>query len=220
MKSVGETLSILLPVVLLSLVLESTSILFVLDECRTFFSVAHFGVAILVFSARVGAAFYCFNFAHAFFSTTYVRALLHLNLLGFVTFVFFTLRCHLFLILRCQLFFFINSCAFLYYFRFSYLMKPLGETLSILLPVVLLSVVLESTFNTFRPRWMPELLFRCSLRCSHSRLLCMLRCCLLLLEVGVMFNHLRSSAFSPFSSGFCHFPNFHTSRSPILHTSL
>ena len=87
-----------------------TSILFVLHKCRNFFCVAHFGAAILVFSARFGAASCCCNFA--FCSTTYVRPLSHLSLLAFVTFVFFTLRCHLFFILRCHLFFFINSCAF------------------------------------------------------------------------------------------------------------
>ena len=40
-----------------------TSILFVLHKCRNFFSVAHFGAAIVVFSAGFGAAFCCFNFA-------------------------------------------------------------------------------------------------------------------------------------------------------------
>ena len=83
-----------------------TSILFVLHKCRNFFSVAHFGAAILVFPARLGAASYCCNCS--FCSTTYVRPLSHLSLLAFVTFVFFTLRCHLFFILRCHLFFFIN----------------------------------------------------------------------------------------------------------------
>ena len=78
-----------------------TSILFVLHNCRNFLSVAHFGAAILVFSARFGAASCCFNFV--FWSTTYVRPLSHLSLLGFVTFGFFTLRCHPFFILRCHL---------------------------------------------------------------------------------------------------------------------
>ena len=58
----------------------------------------------LVFSELFGAASCCCNFA--FCSTTYVRPLCHLSLLAFVTFVFFTFRCHLF--------FFINSCAFSY----------------------------------------------------------------------------------------------------------
>ena len=51
---------------------------------------------------------------------------------------------------------------------------------------------------------MPELLLCCALRCSHSRLFCALRCCLLLLQLCLLFNHLRirSSAFSPFSTGF------------------
>ena len=69
-----------------------TSILFVLHKCRNFFSVAHFGATILPFSARFVAASYCCNFA--FCSSTYVRPLSHLSLLGFGTFVFFTLRCH------------------------------------------------------------------------------------------------------------------------------
>ena len=63
MKRLGETLSVLLPVLLLSIVFSITRILFVLDDCRNFFSVVHFGAAILVFSARFGAAFYFFNFA-------------------------------------------------------------------------------------------------------------------------------------------------------------
>ena len=54
----------------------------------------------------------------AFCSTTYVRPLSHLSLLSFVTFVFFTLRCHLFFILRCHLFFFINSCVLSYHVSF------------------------------------------------------------------------------------------------------
>ena len=79
-----------------------TSILFVLHKFRNFFSVAHFLAAIVVFSVRFGAAFCCFNIA--FFWSTYVRPLSHLCLLGFVTFVFFTLRCQLFFIFRCHLF--------------------------------------------------------------------------------------------------------------------
>ena len=63
-----------------------TSILFVLHKCLNFFSVAHFGAAILVFFALFGAASCCCNFA--FCSTTYVRPLSHLSLLAFVTFVF------------------------------------------------------------------------------------------------------------------------------------
>ena len=86
------------------------STIFVLHKCRNFLSVAHFSAAILVFSARFGASTCCCNFA--FCSTTYVRLLSRLSLLAFVTFVFFTIRCHQFFILRCHLFFFINSCAF------------------------------------------------------------------------------------------------------------
>ena len=67
---------------------------------------------------------------------------------------------------------------------------------------------------------MPELLLCCALPCSHSLLFCALWCCLLLLQLFVLFNHLLSCAFSPFSTGFCHFRNFHTSLSPIFHTSL
>ena len=79
-----------------------TSIVFVPHKCRIFLPVAHFGAAILVFSARFGAASCCCNFA--FRSTSYVRPLSHLSLLAFVTFVFFTLCCHLFFILRCHRF--------------------------------------------------------------------------------------------------------------------
>ena len=85
-----------------------TSILFVLHKCRNFFSVAHFRAAILVLSARFGAASCCCNFA--FCTTTYVRRLSHLSPLALVTFVFF--------ILRCNLLFFINSCAFSYCLSF------------------------------------------------------------------------------------------------------
>ena len=58
-----------------------------------------------------------------------------------------------------------------------------------------------------------ELLFCCALRCSPCRRFCALRCCLGL-------KHLRSSALSPFFTGFCHFRNFHTSRLAIFYTSL
>ena len=80
-----------------------TSFLFLLHQCRNFFSVAHFGAALLVFSSRFGVACCCFNFA--FWSTTYVRPLSHLSLLGFVTFVFFTFRCHLFFAISLSPFF-------------------------------------------------------------------------------------------------------------------
>ena len=93
MKPVAETWSIQLP-----LVLWFKSMRFVLDECQNFFSFAHFRAAIRVSSSRFGAAFYCFNFA--FCSTSYVRPLYHLSLLGFVTFVISTLCCHLFSLLR------------------------------------------------------------------------------------------------------------------------
>ena len=63
-----------------------TSILIVLHKSRNFFSVAHFGAAILVFSALIRAASCCCRFA--FSSTTYIRPLSHLSLLAFVPFVF------------------------------------------------------------------------------------------------------------------------------------
>ena len=66
---------------------------------------------------------------------------------------------------------------------------------------------------------MPELLLCCAFPCSHSRLFFSLRCSLLLLQLCFLFNHLRSSTFSPFSTGFCHFCIFHPSRSPLFHTS-
>ena len=166
--------------------------------------------AILVFSAHFGAVFFCFNFG--FGSTTYVRPLSHLSLLFFVTFVFFILRWHLL--------FFINSCALSYYLSF------------LLLDEVYLRNVVNSTacystvfcsltyVNTFHPRLIAELLLFFALRCSHSRLLCALRCCLLLFQLCLPFNYLRPSAFSTFSTGFCHFRIFHTSFSPLFHSSL
>ena len=118
MKPVGETWLILMSVVLPSVVLYITilSILFVLHKCRNFFSVAHFYAVKAVISAVFGAAFSSFNCAFSW--STYVRLLSHLSLLGFVTFVFFTLRCPLFSILRSHPFFFISSCAFSYYLSF------------------------------------------------------------------------------------------------------
>ena len=56
-----------------------TSILFVLHKCRIFFSVAHFGGTIIVFSARFGAVFCCRNFAF-FQPPTSVRFLTFLYL--------------------------------------------------------------------------------------------------------------------------------------------
>ena len=53
-----------------------------------------------------------------FCSTTYVRPLSHLSHLAFVTFVFLTIPCHLFVILLCHLFFFINSSAVSYCLSF------------------------------------------------------------------------------------------------------
>ena len=173
----------------------------------------HFGAAIRFFSVRFCAALYCFNFA--WISTAYVRPLSHLSVQGFVTFAFFTLRGHLFLTLHFHLFFFINTCAFSYY-------------LSLLLPDEACGrYIVNSTaccslnyVNTFRPRWMLELLLCCALRCCHSRLFCTFRCCVLLLQLFLHFYRLSSSAFSSFSTGFCHFRIFHTSLSPFCHTSL
>ena len=102
-----------------------TSILFVLQKCQNFFYVAHLGAAILVFSARFGAASCFCNFAFCW--TTYVRPLSHLSLLAFVTFVSSRLRCHLFFILRCHLFFFINSRAFSYCLSFLLLHEASGR---------------------------------------------------------------------------------------------
>ena len=59
---------------------------------------------------------------------------------------------------------------------------------------------------------MPELLLCCALRCSHSRLFFALRCCPLLLQLCLLFIHVRSSAFSSFSTAFCHFCIFFTLR--------
>ena len=60
---------------------------------------------------------------------------------------------------------------------------------------------------------MAELLLCCALLCSHCRLCYALRCCLLLLQLCLLMKHLRSSAFSPLFTGFCHFRIFHTSLS-------
>ena len=68
------------------------------------------------FSARFGAASCCCNFA--FCSTTFVRPLSQLSLPPFVTFVFFTPRCHLFFTLRCPRYSFLNLCAFTYCLSF------------------------------------------------------------------------------------------------------
>ena len=67
---------------------------------------------------------------------------------------------------------------------------------------------------------MLELLLCCALLCSHCPLFCALPCCLLLLQLCLLLKHLRSFAFSPFFTGFCHFRIFHTSLSAIFHTSL
>ena len=118
-----------------------TSILFVLHKFRNFFSVAHFGAAILVFSELFGAASCCCNFA--FCSTTYARPLSHLSLLAFVTFVFFTLRCHLFFILRYNLSSSSTHALSHSVFHFSYLMKLQGEAWLILLSVGVPSFAFE-----------------------------------------------------------------------------
>ena len=161
-----------------------------------------------VFSARFGASFCCFTFA--FGSTTYVCRLFHLSLLGFVTFVFFTLRCHLFLILRCHLFFFISSCALSYYLWFLLHDEVSGRKV-VNCTACCSTVFCSLTYvNTFHLRLIAELLLCFALRGNHSRLFCALGWFLLLLQLCVRFNHLCSSAFSPFSTGFCHCCNFHT----------
>ena len=67
---------------------------------------------------------------------------------------------------------------------------------------------------------MPELLVCCALPCSHSRLFCALRCCLLLLNFAFFsttyvrpLSHLSLLAFVTFF-------NLHISLSPIFHTLL
>ena len=55
---------------------------------------------------------------------------------------------------------------------------------------------------------MPELLLCCALWWSHSRFFCALRWCLLLLQLCLLFNHLRSSAFSPLWAAFVTFVFF------------
>ena len=67
---------------------------------------------------------------------------------------------------------------------------------------------------------MPELLLCCALLCRHCRLICSLLCCFLLLQLRLLLKHLRSAAFSPFFTEFCHFRIFHTWLSAIFHISL
>ena len=95
---------------------------------------------------------------------TFVRFLTFLDC-GFVTFVFFTLRCHLFFILRCHLFFFINSCAFSYYLSFLLPNQVSGR--NVFNSTALCSTICRSLnyVNTFRFRSMPELLLCCALQC-------------------------------------------------------
>ena len=89
-----------------------TSILFVLHKCRNFFSVAHFGASIVVFSARFGAAFRCFNFAFCW--STYARLLAHLSFTGFCHFRIFQTAISAILLFPLSHFFFINPCVFSY----------------------------------------------------------------------------------------------------------
>ena len=135
-------------------------IVFVLHKRRNFFSVAHFLAAIVVFSARFGAAFCCFNLA--FFWSTYVRPLCPFSLLGFVTFVFFTLRCPLLLILRCHLFSSWTHALSYAIFHFSYMMKPVGETwlilLSVVLPSFVLWIIIRQYFTSYISSWTSSLL--------------------------------------------------------------
>ena len=73
-------------------------------------------------------------------------------------------------------------------FHFCYLMKRLGETLSVLLPVALLTVCCSLVnIDSFRPTWMPDFLLCFALRYSHCRLFCAPRCCLLLLQLCLLF---------------------------------
>ena len=143
----------------------------------------------------------------AFCSTTHGRPLSHLSLLAFVTSECFTFRCHLYFILRCHLFFFINVSAFSY-------------CLSLLLPNKVSRRNVVNSIVCFFTGF-------CSLKYYNSILFVLHKCrnflsvakfgaailvfsarfvaALLLLQVCLLFNHLRSSAFSPFSTGFCHF---------------
>ena len=118
-----------------------TSILFVLHKCRKFFSVAHFGAAIVVVSGALRCCLLLLQLC---------LLLKHLHSSAFSH--FFTGFCHfrifhtlLSAIFHTSLspFFFIKTPALSHIiFHFSYLMKPVGETLLILLSVVRPSVVL------------------------------------------------------------------------------
>ena len=140
MKRLGETSLILLSVCYCLCSLNyHTSIFLVLHNCRNFLSAAHFNAAILVFSARFGAASSCCNIG--FCSTTYVRPLSHLSLPAFVT--FFNFHTSLSPIFHSSLspFFFINSCAFSYCLSFLFANEASGRNV-VNSSVVLLSVAL------------------------------------------------------------------------------
>ena len=82
-----------------------------------------------------------------------VRPLSHLSLLAFVTFVFFTLRCHLFSYLAVTFFSSSTHTLSHIFFHFSYLMKPDGGTvlilLSVVLPFVALKIILRQYFSCY-----------------------------------------------------------------------
>ena len=187
--------------------------LFALDECLKFFCVAHFGGAILVFFWAIRC---CLLLLQHWLLVNHLRSsAFSPSSTGFCYFRNF--HTWLSLIYQTSL-----SPFFLHKFmRFLILsFIPLTWWSLWAKGCQFYCLFLFKFGNTFRPRWMPELLFRCSFRCSHSRLLCTLLWCLLLLQLCLRFNHLCPSAFSPFSSGFCHFRNFHTCLSLIYHTSL
>ena len=124
----------------------------------------------------------------------------HLSLLFFVTFVFFTLRCHLL--------FFITSLVLSYYLSFLLLDEAYGR--KVVNSTACCSTVFCSLtyVNTFHLRLIAKLLLCFAILCNHSRLFCALGWCLLLLQISLRFNHLRSSAFSHFSTVFVTFVFF------------
>ena len=124
---------------------------------------------------------------------------------GFLTFLYWVLSLSFFShfvvtyfsYIAVTFFFFINSWVFSCHLSFLLLDEACGR--NVFNSTACCSTVCCSLnyLNSFRNVWIPELLLCCVFRVSHTRLFCALRCCLLLLKLRVLFNHLRSSALSP-----------------------
>ena len=147
---------------------------------------------------------------------TFVRFLTFLYwLLSLLYFSHFALT--FFFILRCHIFFFINSCAFPY--CLSSLLPDEASGRNVVNSTVCCSTVCCSlsyyTSMYFVLNKCPNFFSVAHFGAAILVFFCPLLCCLLLLPPCLLFNHLRSSAFSPFSTAFCHFCIIHTSLSPF-----